>query len=55
MNCHRISFQTTILLIDVFGNCLANENYEKMKDREILAPLNKDVEKINDDIVAKLP
>lgn len=26
-----------------------------MKYRAILAPLNKDVEKINDDIVAKLP
>lgn len=43
------------LIDEVFGNCLANENYDGMKDRAILAPLNKDVEKINDDIVAKLP
>ncbi|CAH2216937.1 jg21360, partial [Pararge aegeria aegeria] len=43
------------LIDEVFGNCLANENYEGMKDRAILAPLNNDVEKINDDIVAKLP
>ncbi|CAH2086126.1 unnamed protein product [Euphydryas editha] len=43
------------LIDEVFGNCLANGNYEGMKDRAILAPLNKDVEKINDDIVSKLP
>ncbi|CAG5052184.1 unnamed protein product [Parnassius apollo] len=40
---------------EIFDNCLANGNYDGMKDRVILAPLNKDVEKINYDIVAKLP
>lgn len=43
------------LIDEVFGNCLANGNYEGMKDRVILASLNKDIAKINDDIVAKLP
>ncbi|GBP31300.1 hypothetical protein EVAR_31425_1 [Eumeta japonica] len=43
------------LIDEVFGNCLASENYDGMKDRAILAPFNKDVDKINNDIVAKLP
>ncbi|GBP65115.1 hypothetical protein EVAR_5261_1 [Eumeta japonica] len=43
------------LIDEVFGNCLVSENYDGMKDRAILAPLNKDVDKINNDIVAKLP
>ncbi|GBP88196.1 ATP-dependent DNA helicase pif1 [Eumeta japonica] len=43
------------LIDEVFGNCLVSENYDGMKDRTILAPLNKDVDKINNDIVAKLP
>lgn len=43
------------LIDEVFGSCLVNGNYEGMKYRAILATLNKDVQKINDDIVAKLP
>lgn len=38
------------LIDEVFGSCLVNGNYEGMKYRAILAPLNKDVEKIIDDI-----
>lgn len=43
------------LIDEVFGDCLANNRYEDMKDRAILAPLNKDVNKINDEIIKKLP
>ena len=43
------------LIDEVFGDCLANNRYEDMKDRAILAPLNKDINKINDKIIKKLP
>lgn len=43
------------LIDEVFGDCLANNRYEDMKDRAILAPLNKDINKINDEIIKKLP
>ncbi|GBP51865.1 PiggyBac transposable element-derived protein 4 [Eumeta japonica] len=43
------------LIDEAFSNCLASENYDGMKDRAIIAPLNKDVDKINSNIVAKLP
>lgn len=43
------------LIDEVFGNCLTNENYEGMKSRAILAPLNKDVSKINAEIIEQLP
>lgn len=42
------------LVDEVFGNCLVNENYEEMKDRAIFAPLNKDVSKINAEIIEHL-
>ena len=42
------------LIDEVFGNCLHNRQYENMKDRAILAPLNKDVAKINAEIIEKL-
>lgn len=43
------------LIDEVFGNCIANNRFQFMKDRAIIAPLNKDVTKINADIIEKLP
>lgn len=43
------------LISEVYGNCLSSNRYEDMKDRAILAPLNKDVTKINAEIIEKLP
>lgn len=43
------------IIEEVFGDCLESGNYEKMKDRAILAPLNKDVSKINSDIIERIP
>lgn len=43
------------LIDEVFENCIVTGNYEGMKDRAILAPLNKDVDRINNDIISKLP
>ncbi|CAG5035773.1 unnamed protein product [Parnassius apollo] len=48
--CNENIISSNNLIDEVFGNCLANGNYDGMKDRVILAPLNKDVEKIYDDI-----
>uniref|UniRef100_A0A2C9KZE4 ATP-dependent DNA helicase n=1 Tax=Biomphalaria glabrata TaxID=6526 RepID=A0A2C9KZE4_BIOGL len=45
----------TNIIDEVYGDCLADQNYEKMKDRAILAPLNKDVYMINCELIDRLP
>lgn len=42
------------LIDDIFGNYLKEGSYEEMRDRTILAPLNKDISKINDEIIERL-
>ena len=43
------------LIDEVFGNCITNNRFQDMKDRAIIAPLNRDVTKINAEIIEKLP
>jgi len=43
------------IIEEVFGDCLESGNNEKMKDRATLAPLNKDMSKINSDITESFP
>lgn len=38
----------------IFGNYLKERNYQEMSGRTILAPLYKDVTKINDEIIERL-
>ena len=43
------------LIEEVFGTCLAAENYEEMKHRAILTPTNKEAAQFNEKIIYKLP
>nr|XP_015925120.2 uncharacterized protein LOC107452988 [Parasteatoda tepidariorum] len=43
------------LIDEIFGPCLRSGNYEAMKNRAILAPLNDDKDKINEQTIAMLP
>ncbi|XP_055871668.1 uncharacterized protein LOC129923663 [Biomphalaria glabrata] len=45
----------TNIIDEVYGDCLADKSYENMKDRAILAPLNKDVNLINCELIDRLP
>lgn len=42
------------LIEEIFGQCLADKDYEGMKNRAILAPFNREVTKLNDDIISRL-
>ncbi|XP_054274451.1 uncharacterized protein LOC128994153 [Macrosteles quadrilineatus] len=39
----------------IYGDCLANRDYNAMRDRAILAPLNRDVDNINNEIIQIIP
>ena len=41
------------IIDEIFDDCLANSRYEDMKDRAILVALNKDVNKIDEEIIIK--
>ena len=43
------------LIEEVFGECLSKQSFDLMKDRVILASINKEVSKINAKIVDRLP
>lgn len=53
-NYQRIFFSTRILFKNVFRDYLPNNRYGNMKERDTLALLNKDIKKINADIIEKL-
>uniref|UniRef100_A0A2C9LRQ8 ATP-dependent DNA helicase n=1 Tax=Biomphalaria glabrata TaxID=6526 RepID=A0A2C9LRQ8_BIOGL len=45
----------TNIIDKVYGDCFDDKSYENLKDRAILAPLNKDVNLINCELIDRLP
>ncbi|XP_054289208.1 uncharacterized protein LOC129004674 [Macrosteles quadrilineatus] len=46
---------TNDIVNEIYGECLSDGNFEDMKDRAILAPLNKDVDTINNTVINLIP